>query len=100
MIFFDTCSGRFMDANVENVNDLKQRVEEVNNLYTQEGWMSVKEYYDRINVDDRWLPIWSFVYRYGGFSSSIKGTFSVETAEELRGEEVVIVLTPGCLEPE
>lgn len=100
MIFFDTCTGRFMEADVESIDDLKQRVEEVNSEYTQNGWMSVKEYYDHINVDDRWLPIYSFTYRYGGFIYSINGNFSVETAEGLHGEKVAIVLTPGCLEPE
>lgn len=99
MIFLDTCTERFMEADVESIDYLKQSVEEINSDYNKEGFMSVKEYYDRINVDDRWLPIWSFLYRYCGFRSSIPGNFSVETTEVF-GKEFPIVLTPGCFEPE
>lgn len=103
MIFFDTCTGRFMEADVESVDVLRQRVEEVNHLYTQEGSISVKDYYDRINVNDQWLSTWLPTYKYGGFNHSIiPGNFSVETAEIFgkEGKEVAIVLTPGCFEPE
>ena len=51
MLFLDTCSGRVMDTNVENVDELRRIVEEMDSAYTQNGCMTVAEYYDRIIVD-------------------------------------------------
>lgn len=99
MIFLDTCSGRVMDTNVENVDELRRIVEEMDSAYTQNGCMTVAEYYDRMKVDDQWLPLWSTEYCYWGFDSSIPGNFSVETAE-VEGTELAVVLTPRCFEPE